>query len=517
MNQTMQSRRSESSAPWKEELDLAFAREFAHSEQPAEAGGTTPSEPWIIDHGETATLCVPLTAWEATGHATAAIGAEEAPLAIELARSLVRNRQMHGQLGRLSTESESFAVQVSRDFEELTFLRSLANSLRMTSANADLGSLIESTLRHLIPVLDVESMAVLLVPRKHQGAERDAFPERPRVWWHGEPLMSDIDTLGLAEWMTSSGANPSLCNQPDKLPSSSRDAGVRQAIAAVVGDAGAPLGWLIALNKCADSAGALAVDSFGVSAVFGSGEATLLESAASVLAAFASNVELLKEKETLLVEVVRTLVAAIEAKDPYTCGHSERVALYAQCLADQMGFNVDFTDDLYLSGLLHDVGKIGVPDAALKKTSGLTNSEFDLIKAHPDSGWAILCDLSALHYVLPGVLYHHERFDGLGYPDGLRGAAIPIEGRILSVADAYDAMTSDRPYRRGMPDKKAMQVLIDGAGTQWDPEVIQAFIQSQSRISRIRETYRPTPPKKRVGATAVSTNSWSDPQPTSAE
>ena len=143
--------------------------------------------------------------------------------------------------------------------------------------------------------------------------------------------------------------------------------------------------------------------------------------------------------------MVRSLVSALDAKDEYTCGHSERVALYGKILAEQAGYTEEERDRLYLTGLLHDVGKIGVSDAVLKKADKLTDEEFAEIKRHPDEGWAILQDLKQLQYVLPGVLFHHERVDGAGYPDGLAGTEIPKDGRLLAIVDAYDAMTSDRP------------------------------------------------------------------------
>ena len=138
---------------------------------------------------------------------------------------------------------------------------------------------------------------------------------------------------------------------------------------------------------------------------------------------------------------------------------------------------------------MHDVGKIGVSDATLKKPGRLTPEEFAEIKRHPDEGWSILRDLSQLRYVLPGVLYHHEQYDGRGYPDGLAGEAIPLDGRLLAVADAYDAMTSDRPYRRGMPVARAEEILRAGAGAQWDPRIIATFFAIRDDIQRIQFGY----------------------------
>jgi HD-GYP domain-containing protein (c-di-GMP phosphodiesterase class II) len=138
-----------------------------------------------------------------------------------------------------------------------------------------------------------------------------------------------------------------------------------------------------------------------------------------------------------------------------------------------------------MAGLLHDIGKIGVPDYVLGKPDRLTDEEFAQIKRHPEIGCAILKHLKQLHFVLPGVLHHHESFDGRGYPHGLAGDSIPLLGRIIAVADAYDAMTSDRPYRSGMPTEKAEAILRSGAGKQWDPRMIEAFFQEIDEAHQI--------------------------------
>ena len=215
-------------------------------------------------------------------------------------------------------------------------------------------------------------------------------------------------------------------------------------------------------------------------------------------------VGLFREKEQLLIDTVRALVSAVEAKDDYTSGHSERVALYGQQLARDCGLDETVCDRIYFSGLLHDVGKISIQDSILQKPSGLSDDEFQIIQTHPDRGWVILQELEQLKHVLPGVLYHHERVDGKGYPDGLVGAEIPIDGRILAVADTYDAMTSDRPYRKGMPQDKAEQILRGGAGTQWDSTIVETFLRHGSKFVAIKESYRPRSRAIRVARPAKS-------------
>jgi len=200
------------------------------------------------------------------------------------------------------------------------------------------------------------------------------------------------------------------------------------------------------------------------------------------------------------VSVVRTLVSAIESKDDYTCGHSERVARYGKRLAKEVGYDQEACERLYLTGLLHDVGKIGVSDAVLKKEGALTTEEFAEIQKHPELGWAILRELEHLDYVLPGVLHHHEREDGKGYPDQLGGDEIPRDGQLLAVVDAFDAMTSDRPYRKGMSVKKAVEIFKEGAGTQWNAALVEDFLKILPDILAIKDNYcRPPVPIREKG------------------
>jgi HD-GYP domain-containing protein (c-di-GMP phosphodiesterase class II) len=189
----------------------------------------------------------------------------------------------------------------------------------------------------------------------------------------------------------------------------------------------------------------------------------------------------------LLVGLTRALTAAIDAKDSYTYGHSERVARAAVELGRELGLQEDERSDIYLAGLLHDIGKIGIRDEVLTKRGPLTDDEFQHIQQHPVIGHRILCGLHAIDHLLPGVLYHHERHDGKGYPEGLRGDATPLLARILAVADSFDAMTTSRPYRTAMPPERVDQVLREGAGTQWDPLVIDAYLRCRDRLMAIRQ------------------------------
>ncbi|MBS2968645.1 HD domain-containing protein [Metabacillus sp. KIGAM252] len=203
-----------------------------------------------------------------------------------------------------------------------------------------------------------------------------------------------------------------------------------------------------------------------------------------LIAGYNQMLEGLKAKDrinSLLTEsLFRTLAMTLDAKDLYTAGHSIRVAEYAFIIGEQSGMNKEELDLLKKTALLHDIGKIGIKDSILLKDGRLTEDEFEEIKLHPVIGANILANVepaSAMAPLIPGVKYHHERYDGKGYPEGLKGESIPKFGRILAVADAYDAMTSDRPYRKGMPVSKALSILREGKGTQWDPKYADLFLE----------------------------------------
>ncbi|MDQ8736124.1 HD domain-containing phosphohydrolase [Paenibacillus sp. LHD-38] len=204
-----------------------------------------------------------------------------------------------------------------------------------------------------------------------------------------------------------------------------------------------------------------------------------------LVAGFNHMVNGLKEREQrnnqLLHSYFMTLAAALDARDAYTAGHSTRVARFSVQIGRLDGWSASEIELLHKTALLHDIGKIGVRDAVLLKEGRLTDEEFDQIKLHPVLGENILKQIEpadAMAELLPGVRSHHERYDGKGYPDGLVGTDIPLFGRAIAIADAFDAMTSDRPYRKGMTYERALSILEEGKGTQWDPKLTQLFIDS---------------------------------------
>ncbi len=175
------------------------------------------------------------------------------------------------------------------------------------------------------------------------------------------------------------------------------------------------------------------------------------------------------KNQRLSIQVVETLAGAIDAKDTYTNGHSKRVAGYAREIARRYGYSEKQLEDIYMMGLLHDVGKIGIPDAVINKPAKLSRDEFEIIMNHPVLGARILKTITEMPKLATGARWHHERFDGTGYPDGLRGHDIPEEARIIAVADAYDAMSSRRSYRDILSQEMVRQEIVNGRGSQFDP------------------------------------------------
>ena len=186
----------------------------------------------------------------------------------------------------------------------------------------------------------------------------------------------------------------------------------------------------------------------------------------------------------LFLSTIRSLAAAIDAKDPYTRGHSERVAVYSVAIARELGLDERSLERVQIAALLHDVGKIGIEDAVLRKPERLTDAEYDVIKRHPEFGASIMAPIRQLKDIIPGMRHHHEALDGSGYPDGLAGGEIPLIARIIAVGDTFDAMTTDRLYQKARGDDEVIRLLQQRAGTRYDPKAVQAFIKAHPKLNR---------------------------------
>ena len=176
------------------------------------------------------------------------------------------------------------------------------------------------------------------------------------------------------------------------------------------------------------------------------------------------------------LSAVYALASAVEARDAYTYGHSRKVNVYAIALAEALGLSSDDIDKIGTTALLHDIGKIGIPDSVLNKNTVLNAEDWAAIKSHPKLGANIISKVPNLVPCIGGILYHHERWDGTGYPEGLKGEEIPLEARILAIADTFSAMTASRPYRDAMSLEEVIKELRQGAGTQFDPGLVEVFV-----------------------------------------
>lgn len=236
--------------------------------------------------------------------------------------------------------------------------------------------------------------------------------------------------------------------------------------------------------------GWLGVIAFNVKEIFRMSELRLLASMAEQMAVVIANTEMFRNLEGFVINVVKSLVYAIEAKDEYTRGHSERVNRYCTMLAECLKINEKDKDVLNWASILHDVGKIGIPESILNKPGSLTNEEYELVKKHSRKGYEILKPIDHLSDSLPAILHHHERYDGKGYPDGLMGEQIPMAARIIAIADTFDAITTDRAYRRGKSRDETLGIMEQVAGSQLDYGLFEEFKEVLTRSQVKREDDR---------------------------
>jgi HD-GYP domain-containing protein (c-di-GMP phosphodiesterase class II) len=404
-----------------------------------------------------------------------------------LADTSIRLLAAECELDLRQNELRSCLEQLSYDLEEQSWLRGLSQHMQLSNVRQGMAAVATEILPSLRQLVAAESGMVLLYRRvkgdrdlrREISVTRDgsnSIPEHVFPSW-----LKKLEFAAQGNLRVASGA---------AVEQEIAQFGVRSYAAARLGVAKDRAGWLVAINKSdigfASWRGSTALPHGLCSQEFGSVEAGLLESAAAMLSMHEHNVSLLRGQEELTVGVIRSMSSAIDARDPYTRGHSERVGRFARLIATVLQLEAKEQNRIYLSGLLHDVGKIGIPDHVLLKPGKLTDEEFAIIKQHPEIGARIVESLPQLRDLLPGILHHHESVDGAGYPHGLKGSEIPLQARIMAVADTYDAMTSHRPYRPGMPHDKAIEIISARAGIQWDTDAVKAFL-SIPRITLERE------------------------------
>ena len=395
-----------------------------------------------------------------------------APEALERVSSLVMDQMTAtARIEDLEEETEKLSVNLVATYEEISLLYRITQNLKISQSDEELG---RAALEWMEDVLPAEGLAIQLLPVADEEEQLTHHGRTESVLLSfGRCPVDDQQFSRLVEHLDLRASNrPVVINPPVTRDTSWQFPQVRQMIAVSLAEGENLFGWLAAFNHVSGGE-------------FGTVEASLLSSVGAILGIHGGNIELYRQQSELFAGIVRALTSAIDAKDPYTRGHSDRVARVAVRLAQELGCDQKAIDTIYLAGLLHDIGKIGVDDSVLRKPSKLTDEEYEHIKTHVRIGHRILHGLKKLDDVLPVVLYHHESWDGGGYPGRLTGEDIPRPARIVAVADAFDAMGSDRPYRNGMPDEKIDAIFRSGSAKQWDSEVVEALFRIRDEIREI--------------------------------
>jgi putative nucleotidyltransferase with HDIG domain len=381
------------------------------------------------------------------------------------------NARVKDRVVALQKEAGDLSVNLASTYEEISLLCRLTQNLKISESDESLSQVALEWMKDIVPATSL-AIQLLPVPKCEKPSIHTVRTESVLVSQGDCPVdvrqFSEMIALLRPKALNKAiVVNRATTEQPDwPWPK------VRQMIAVALADGEHVFGWLAAYNHVDDGE-------------FGSVEVGLLSSVAAILGIHSGNIDLYRQQSELLAAIVRSLTSAIDAKDSYTCGHSDRVARVAVRLAQELKCDPKTVETLYLAGQLHDIGKIGIDDDVLQKAGRLSEDEYEHIKKHVEIGHHILHELERLEEVLPVVLHHHESWNGCGYPNKLDAEQIPLAARILAVADAFDAMSSDRPYRKCMPDDNVDRILRAGAGQQWDPQVIDAFFRVREDIRRI--------------------------------
>jgi HD-GYP domain-containing protein (c-di-GMP phosphodiesterase class II) len=395
----------------------------------------------------------------------------------EILRLVARNFQT---TVRTDEQIEMIGTELSRVYEELVLLHKIGTNMRVTESDTNF---LQLACDNLTDIVQVEGIAILL--------ERCIEGDRRLVIAAGSGLIDIDDRLAavlhsrLADEVAN-GHEALLDSEVDspfrfRWPDNIRNIMAVPLCTTEKSDSGfghrthndiSIIGLMVAVNR---------IDKPD----FDSTDVKLFTSVASGCAVFIENGRLFKDLKELFVGSLKALTSSIDAKDQYTRGHSERVAIISRWIAERISETQPLEEEeihrIYLAGLLHDIGKIGIDEHVLQKNGRLTPEEWRCIQRHPSIGASILRDIKQMHDIVPGVLCHHERVDGSGYPSGLRGDEIPLTGRIVGLADSFDAMTSKRVYRDALSIEHALEEIRRGLGTQFDEAVGTAFLESDIR------------------------------------
>ncbi|TWU48608.1 Cyclic di-GMP phosphodiesterase response regulator RpfG [Rubripirellula tenax] len=377
-------------------------------------------------------------------------------------RSIENAPDVNDELDRLT---EALSVK----FEELSLIHQLSEQLKLED---DPSQLCQSLLSGLVSCISAGTLVIQLF-------EDDEFGIKPQHYSAGNEVSTErIAAFASVVTETKREASPSVfvdnhVSDADVVAISHQDDDggefgadlTHRVIVVTIRRQRQVLGQMIAIRRSCDPE-------------FGSVEADLMKSTSILLGVHLVNQRQFQAMQQMFEGMIGSLASALDAKDNYTSGHSTRVADLSVELARGLGFDDESIGRIHMAGILHDIGKIGVKDSVLCKPGQLTDDEFEQIKQHPVIGFDILSGIRPFRKILPAVRHHHESWDGTGYPDGLLGCQIPRDAQVLAVADAFDAMTSDRPYRSGMPLERVIEIFQRGRGIQWAADVVDVLLAS---------------------------------------
>lgn len=364
---------------------------------------------------------------------------------------------------QISAQLENISNELSQAYEEIIMLYNLSSNMKVTQSNS---TYLQMACDQLTRLIQVEGIAIFL--ERRMDNHKELVLTAGSGFLTVDTAAADILQMHLMAEL-GRGQEALLDSQVDGPFNYTWPEGVRNLIAVPLGDADHMIGFLMATNV----QNKLDFDTTDIK---------LFNSVANQCRVFIENNHLFDDLKELFIGSLKALTNSIDAKDQYTRGHSERVAFISRWIAEHMARTRPLSQKqvhyIYLAGLLHDIGKIGVSEAVLKKRGRLTDEERAVIQAHPRIGASILAEIRQMTDIVPGVLGHHERVDGSGYPQGLKGSSIPLIARIIALADAFDAMTSKRVYRDAMNIQEAINQIEEGIGTQFDEDVAHAFLDS---------------------------------------
>jgi len=359
---------------------------------------------------------------------------------------------------------------------KVTELDNLLKATEAIASTLQLDPLLDTIMELGMKVMDAEGCSVLLIDEKEKKLQFAAASGAKKE--EIKKLSLDMGE-GVAGWVVQN-------DQPLLIDDVSKDTRFSKRVDEILGQETKSL-ICIPLKVKERIIGVMEVINKRGDRAFSERDMALFKPLSAQAAVAIERAKLYADLEDMYISTVRSLAAAIDAKDPYTRGHSERVNRFCMVIAKELGLDEKMQKNVQLCALLHDVGKIGVPISVLRKKEKLTDEDWAYIRRHPVLGAEIISPIRQLAELASSIRHHHERYDGGGYPDNLKGEQIPLIGRMLAVADTFDALTSERPYRNGLSDKAALEEIEACKGTQLDPMCVEAFLAGYQKGFIIRE------------------------------